>query len=450
MARAVVISGLGPISGLGQGMEPTWEAVLAGRSSVGPIQLFDPAGFDCRIAAEVSDFSIRKYVPKSYRKAIKVMARDIELSVAAADFAARDGGLATHGTDPDADPSYDPTRVGCHIGAGLIAADLDELTLAMAEARVAEGPGAGDFDIHQWGKEGITHLTPLWLLKYLPNMLSCHVSIIHDTQGASNTITCGEASAGLSVIESIRVIQRGAADICFSGGVESKLNPMGFLRHEFSGRLISTANQEPAGAVRPLCKNAAGTVVGEGGGIVMLEAVDTFQKRRNSAGDDVRAYAQIVGYGASQSVNPERRNLAPHEDGKGVAVAIRQSLNSAGIEPAQVNLIVPIGLGTLESDRAEAAALRLIFGDALGDIPIATLKSMVGNCGAGAGGVDLCIAAKAIAEQTIPAVINCDEPLDGLACGTAPSRASDLQYVLTFSGGQGGQIAALVLKRFDD
>ena len=238
MARAVVISGLGPISGLGQGMEPTWEAVLAGRSSVGPIEIFDPAGFDCRIAAQVTDFNIRKFVPKSYRKALKVMARDIELSVAAADFAARDAGLVTHGTAADEPSSYDSTRVGCHIGAGLIAADLDELTLAMTEARVAEGPSAGDFDIHQWGREGITHLTPLWLLKYLPNMLSCHVSIIHDTQGASNTITCGEASAGLSVIESLRVIQRGAADLCFSGGVESKLNPMGFLRHEFSERLV--------------------------------------------------------------------------------------------------------------------------------------------------------------------------------------------------------------------
>ena len=456
MNRRVVITGLGPLTGLGLGIGPTWEAVTAGRSAIAPIRAFDPAGFECRIAAEVAEFDVRQVVPKTYRKATKVMARDIELAVGAADLAARDARLITRGTAPDAakadgfTPSYAPARVGCHIGAGLIAAELNELTAAMAEARVAEGAGAGDFDIKKWGSEGMTHLTPLWLLKYLPNMLASHVTIIHDTQGPSNSITCGEASAGLSIGESLRVIQRGQADACFCGGAESKINPMAFLRQLMTERLNTTSNDEPAKAVRPFCQTAEGTVIGEGGGIIILEALETFQTR-SAAGDGERpgAYAEIVGFGASQSVNPARRNLVPEPDGRGIAVAIRSALREAGVQPGDIDLIVPIGLGTGESDQAEAAALRRVFGGALADIPVVSMKSMAGNCGAGAAGLDIAVTAKALAEQTVPARINCEQPLDGLQVGTAVSQTAKLNYALTFSGGMGGQNAAMVLKRMD-
>ncbi|MCG8509788.1 MAG: hypothetical protein MI741_11230, partial [Rhodospirillales bacterium] len=216
MKRRVVISGLGPVSGLGFGIEATWAGVLKGESIIGRVQAFDPAGFDSQIAGEVPDYKIGNYVPKTYRKATKVMARDIELAVIGADQAARDAGLVTKGTDPDAakasdfEPTYPPMRMGCHIGAGLIAAEVNELTEALVEARKADG----SFDIHEWGGGGMFKLTPLWLLKYLPNMLACHVTIVHDAQGPSNTITCAEASGGLSIAESARVIARGNADLC--------------------------------------------------------------------------------------------------------------------------------------------------------------------------------------------------------------------------------------------
>ncbi len=254
MAREVLITGVGPVSGLGLGMEATWARLTAGESAIGPIQAFDASGFDCRIAAEVADLKVRDFVPKSYRKATKVMARDIELAVAAADLAARDAGLVTHGNDADSEPTYAPPRIGAHIGAGLIACDLDELTSALAEATDEQGK----FDMHRWGNEGITHLTPLWLLKYLPNMLACHVTIIHDAQGPSNTITCNEASGVLSLGESVRVIQRGVADACFCGGTDSKLNPMAYLRQQFTGRLTDTGNDAPTQAVRPFDADAAG------------------------------------------------------------------------------------------------------------------------------------------------------------------------------------------------
>ena len=453
MKRRVVITGLGPVSGMGAGIAPTWEAMTAGRGAVTTIDAFDPSGFACRLGSQVRNFSVRDFVPKSYRKATKVMATDIEMAVAAADLAARDAGISTAGTDPDgaARPDFSPTypqaRVGCHIGAGLIAAEINELSGALNEARNEKG----DFDIHKWGSVGINNLTPLWLLKYLPNMLACHVTIIHDCQGPSNTITCAEASALLSIGESLRVIERGAADLCFCGGAEDKINPMALLRQQFTGRLNSKDNDRPASAVRPFDRSAAGTVTGQGGAIVMLEALETFEKRRAGAtgvaGAPPRAYAEIAGFGASQSVNQARRNQAPDPTGKGIALAIRAALRDAGIGAEQVDLIVPFGIGVPEYDQAEAAAIRSIFGDRAGIVPIVSTKAYVGNLFAGAGGIDVCVAAKAVAEQVIPAAINCEDPIEGLAAKASPSRPATIRHALTYSAGFGGQNAAMVLRR---
>ena len=448
MSRRVVITGLGTVTGLGLGMEPMWQALVEGRSAIGPIEAFDASGFDCRLACEVRDLKVANFVPKSYRKATKVMARDIELAVAAADLAARDAVLVTKGTvdpkDSEATRSYHPSRIGAHIGAGLIAADLDELTTALVEAL----DGNGDFDIHKWGTEGIKHLTPLWLLKYLPNMLACHVTIIHDAQGPSNTITCAEASSGLSIGESLRVIQRGAADLCFCGGADSKTNPMAFLRQLMTGRYNTTAHSDPSTAVRPFCRTAAGCVVGEGSGVAMVEALETFEAR--AAGSGVRAYAELAGFGASQSIHPDRRNLVPDPEGAGIAQAIESALRDASIGPERIDLIVPLGLGLSETDRAEAEALRGVFGDRLGQVPLVSTKPTVGNCGAGAGAVDVCVAAKSIREQTVPAIINCTDPLPGLAAGSAPSRPHAIGHALAYSCGMGGQNAALVLRRIGE
>ncbi len=447
MARRVVITGLGPVSGLGIGIDPTWQAMLDGESKIRPLAAFDPSNFDCRIGAEVdADFSVRNFVPKTYRKATKVMARDIELAVAAADLAARDAGLRTKGTDPDAEPSYPSPRVGAHIGAGLIAAQLEELTAALVQAREEAD---GNFSMAKWGSEGMTHLTPLWLLKYLPNMLACHVTIIHDTQGPSNTVTCGEASALLSVGESLRVIQRDAADMCFCGGGDSKINPMGYLRQHYAGLLNARDNDKPQQAVRPFDQDAAGTVCGEGGGIVCLESYDTHKARANDGAR--QAYAEIVGFGASQSVNRETQNLTPDAEGRGIRLAIERALGEAGVSPDQVDLVVPFGLGTPAYDQAEAAAYRAVFGDHLKNVAFAPVKSLAGSCAAGVGGLDVAAAAKILGEQKLPPIINCDNPLDGMEqAATREGKDADLQYALVVNTAVGGQNAALLLKRVDD
>lgn len=433
MKPDVYITGVGPVCGLGLGIDAVWPKLVAGESAIAPIRAFDATNFGSNLAAELDpDFKIRNFVPKTYRKATKVMARDIEIAVAAADLAARDAGLNT-AAQTEGDPSYAPAHVGCHIGAGLIAADTTELTAALIKSQREDG----SFDIHHWGEEGMTNLTPLWLLKYLPNMLACHVTIVHDLQGPSNTITCAEASGGLSFGESLRVIQRGQADACFCGGAESNLNPVSFKREVFTDRLVSDSD-DPASAVRPFDETAAGTVVGEGGGILILESAEAFTKRGGT-----KAYAKVLGFGASQSLNPKARSLKPTEEGRGPMLAINAALRDAGLSADEIDAVLPFGCGHPEWDAAEAAAMQKVFGERLSSIPVVSTKAALGNCAVGAGALDLAIAAKALREQQLPKIINRDSPIAGLDA----SEPAKLERVLVFTTGFGGQNTAAILEK---
>jgi 3-oxoacyl-[acyl-carrier-protein] synthase II len=422
-------------------MDELWAGLNEGRSGIDRIQAFDPSGFPAQIGAEVPAYKVNKHVPKSHRKATKVMARDIEQAVIAADAAARDANLVTPGTDAAGgdDPSlcsYPSPRMGCQIGAGLIAAELDELTLALSEAIKDNG----EFDIHKWGREGMEHLTPLWLLKYLPNMLACHLTIVHQTQGPSNTITCGEAASGLSVGESMRVIQRDAADMCFCGGAESKLNPLTFHRQNTIGWL-STNNDDPAAASRPFDEAASGAVIGEGGGVLVIEEAEA------AAARGARAHAELAGFGASHTIFPEGQGLKPDPEGKGIASAMRAALNDAGVAPDQVDLVIPTAAGIPTWDSAEAAAINAVFNSHASRVRVWSSTPFVGTCGAGKGGIDLSVGARCLSEQSVPATINCDQPIAGLNAGARPAGPAELNNVLVVSTGLGGQNVALLLKK---
>lgn len=450
MSRRVVISGLGTATGLGVGMQPLWEGLCAGRSALRPITRFEAGkgevGFKSRLAAEMpAGFSAKDYVPKHYRKAVKVMARDIELAVAAAKFAVEDAGLVTRGTLPEGSTdatTYPAERMGCHIGAGLIAAEADELAMAFATARAGDAgtPGAERLDLAAWGSRGMENLTPLWLLKYLPNMLACHVTIIHGCEGPSNTITCAEASGLLSIGESTRVIERGAADLCFSGGAESKLNLMGLLRHEFAGRLAPTGDQtDGSQIVRPFeSSGASGGLMGEAGGILILEAMDTAAARGKTA------YAEIAGIGAGHSALAGPKGEIDEE---GYRFAIENALDDAEIKPEAIDAIVPTGSGCADTDAAELAALHRVFGARLSAVPLVTLSPMIGNCAAGTGGVQVAVGAMAVREQRLPARLHAGKPDARVDAGPAPARGASLKNVLVSTNCVGGQNAAVVLRR---
>lgn len=456
--RRTVITGLGPITAFGLGIGPLWAAMCEGRSAIKRISRFDPSGFPCQIAAELPDelFDVKSVVPKSYRKATKVMARDIELAVGAAAAAVADAKLITKAVDPEKTPTIPPARFGCQIGAGLIAADVDELTAALVTSRVRELAsvgaepdsntqnselGTGNFDLAHWGAIGMQNLTPLWLLKYLPNMLACHVTIIHDCQGPSNTITCAETSAALSVGESMRVIERGAADACLSGGAEFKVNPMGLLRQTYTKRLLqSDGVDDPARSLRPFDPQARGTALGEGGGILVLEALETAQGR------SAPAYAELAGFAATQSFCPDTVGLEIDSDGEAISDAIEAALVAAKISADQIDAIAPFGSSISWIDQAEAAAIKRVFGKRAGAIPLITTIPNVGNCCAGAAAIPIAVAAMALKTQMLPARLNTTGAA-GLDANAAPSRSAHLSHVLVMSTGMGGQNAAIILKR---
>ncbi|HUT59694.1 MAG TPA: beta-ketoacyl synthase N-terminal-like domain-containing protein [Phycisphaerae bacterium] len=433
--RRVAITGLGVVTPAGLGIDAFWQSLLEGRSAVRQIAGFDASKFPCRIAGEMEDFSARKFVPRDYRKAVKVMARDIEIAVAAADMAFRDAGIITRGIDPD-HTDIDSTRLGCNIGAGLICSDLNELGMAVSTA-VTDGK----FDMKLWGSAGMNNLTPLWLLKYLPNMLACHVTIIHGAEGPSNTITCGDASGHLAVGEAARLIARGAADAAVAGGAECKLNPMGLLRQGLLNRLCVNGNDSPAGACRPFDASHEGTVIGEGGGLVILEDLDRAKAR------GARIYAEFVGLGAA--CDPAGIDVTRPTAGS-LHLAVRKAIDDAGIEPGEVDMVLAHGTGVDGEDRQEAQAWQTAMDGALGETPAAALTGGIGSLFAGAGGVAVAAAAMALHTQTVPPTVNFSRPCDGCRLDLAARpRKAELRHAVTGAFSVGGQSGACVLKRYE-
>jgi len=432
----VVVTGLGAVSPLGMTVRDMWEGLCAGRCGIGKITPFDPVGFNCKLAGQVPDYKIKQYVPKTYRKAIKLMSRDIELVVIAADEALKSSRLVTKGIDPEK-VNINSERVSINLSAGLISCDLVELAPA-----VAQSVTDGRFDIHKWGKEGIEQVTPLWLLKYLPNMLACHVSIIHDIQGPSNTITCAEAGAHLAIGEAAQIIARGDSDIALAGGAESKVNPIVMIRQCLLKRATTQNNDDPASSCRPFDADAKGSVFGEAAALVVLENIE------NAKGREARIYAEVIGVGQSTSINPAYEHLEP--GGYGLRIAIEKAMADAHIRPEDLDLIIPHGTGIAADDLAEAAAIESALGGAAAKIPVLPTKSMLSNTGAACGALDVIAAVCAMADGKIPAARNCDAKADGCNLNIVKEPIEKkICYALCCSYTYGGQTAALVLKNLN-
>jgi 3-oxoacyl-[acyl-carrier-protein] synthase II len=416
----VAITGLGAISPLGLTVNDMWSGLCAGKVAIDTITAFDPIDFTCKIAGQVPEYNIRQYMPKNLRKSVKLMSRDIELSVIAAQEALAHSGFVTKGIDPDK-ININPERMAINIGAGLISCDLVELAPAVA-ASITDGK----FDIHKWGKDGLELVTPLWLLKYLPNMLACHVGIIHDIQGPSNTITCAEAASHLAIAEASQVIARGNGDYALAGGAEAKVNPIVMIRQCLLGRATSQNNNDPKSACRPFD--------------VVLENLEKAEKR------DAKIFAEVAGTGQSNSINQDYEHIEP--DGYGLQIAIEKALADTKIKPEQLDLIIPHGTGIPVDDLAEAKAIENAIGEAITEIPVWPTKSMLSNTGAAGGAIDVIAAVCAMNEGKIPAAVNFDKRAKGCDLSiTNRMVEKDIRYALCCSYTYGGQTAAVVLKQ---
>lgn len=444
--RRVAITGLGVITPVGLGIEETFDALAEKKCGIERVTAFDAGRFTSQIAGEVKTGKVKDCVPKSHRKAVKVMARDIELAVIAAYLAVKDAGLKTKCIvdrgEVEGPTDIDCTRFGANIGAGLICADLKELAGALAvAAKKPESVGDRGFSLAKWGNEGMTHLTPLWLLKFLPNMLACHVTIVHDCQAPSNTLTCGEASSHLAIGEAYRTIKRGAADICICGGAESKINPMGMIRPALWGRLATDYNDRPAEACRPFDKDGSGTVASEGSGLIILEEMERAKSR------GAKIYGEVVGFGAAGNAT---HWLKPQKDGRSFQLAMSKAMTEAGVSPDDIDFVNPFGSGIRERDASEAAAIRGVFGDKATSVPVMATKGALGNNGAGSGAIDIALSVMAMERGIIPPSQNTDQvdPDCDLNVVRGNPMYIKANLSLTFAGAMsGGQAAALVIRR---
>jgi 3-oxoacyl-[acyl-carrier-protein] synthase II len=421
-SRRAVLTGIGVVSSIGLDAGSYWESLVAGRSGIRRISLFDASRLPVRIAGEIPNFDAKNFVDKKDRKGLRVMARTIQLAVAAAQRALDHGKVNKE--------QLDPTRFGVEFGSGMIATEIDELGEA---ALASTNCVPGRVDLEKWGEQFTSTIPPLWMLKYLPNMLACHVSILHNAQGPNNTITQNDVAGLLALGEAFRILGRDDADFFLVGGGESKLNPLSLVRQSLF-QALSRRNDEPEKACRPFDRHRDGIVLGEGSGVLVLEELGHARKR------GARAYAELVGFGAA--FDRER-------SGAGLARAIRAALNDAGVGPEEVDHVNAQGFGGVKSDSWEALGIREVFGDVTPPVPVFAPKSYFGNLGAGAATTELAASVLALAHGVCPATLNYEEP--DPACPVAvvagAPRPVTRPHVVKVSFTEMGQCAAVVLRR---
>lgn len=428
--RRVVITGLGLVSPLGIGLDAYWSALAEGRGGVAKLRAFEVDGLPNDVGGEVTKFDPKSLAISKHRKPLarnlRVMARDIQLAVAAAELAMVDAGLA--------DGGFDPTRIGVDFGAGLISSELDELAPAI---NLASRPD-GSFDYHVYGRQGIPEIPPLWLLKYLPNMPACHISILWDCQGPSNSITQAEAASNVAIGEACRIISRNRADLMISGGADSKIHPLSLIRMSLLGQM-STWQGGSSGACRPFDRDRDGWVPGEGAGLVILEEYEHAVKR------GARIYGEVLGYGSGCDAMPSG-GLDP--EGGGTELAIRAALRDAGLEPDDIGHINAHGAATVESDLAEARALARVFHVGGRRVPVTALKGFFGNLFSGCGAVELIGSLLGVNKGLIPQVLNCDnpDPACDLNLVLGAPRPTSNPIFLTTNLTRHGQAAALIVR----
>jgi 3-oxoacyl-[acyl-carrier-protein] synthase II len=283
----------------------------------------------------------------------------------------------------------------------------------------------------------LEEIPPLWLLKYLPNMPACHISILCDCQGPSNSITEAEAASNIAIGEACRIIARDRADVMISGGADSKIHPLSLVRMSLLGQMSSWTGP-PSEAVRPFDRSRDGWVPGEGAGILILEERDHALKR------GARIYGEILGFGSGCDAMPQG-GLDP--EGSGTEIAIRAALRDAGLRPEEIGHVNAHGAGTPVSDLAEARALHRVFGDGP-SVPVTALTGYFGNIVSGCGAVELVASLLGINHGVIPATLNCTDP--DPACDLdivrgAPRPTSNPIFLNT-NLTRHGQAAALVIR----
>jgi 3-oxoacyl-[acyl-carrier-protein] synthase II len=393
--RRVVITGLGMISPIGNTKAAVWDSLSAGRSGVGRLGSVSIDGFPVRYAAEARAFQgtmddfgpLGKEQSKAIRKGLKVMCRECQMGVAASQLALADSGLSAG--------SFDPERAGISFGTDHVLTLPDDFTEGVRQCL----DESGGFQFDRWGESGMPKMSPLWLLKYLPNMPASHLAIYNDLRGPNNSVTLREAAFHVALVEAFQIVAGGRADAMVVGATGTRLHPIKIV-HALQQEEVATADCDPAAASRPFDKNRMGMVLGEGAGAVVIEDLQTAEAR------GAAVYAELLGGASSSSVGP---NLVARRD-QAMKNALASALKHCGVTPEQVGFLNAHGLATRTCDVEEARAIQSVFGGRAGPVPVVAMKSYFGNLGAGGAAVELIAGVMALQNQRLPAVLNYTTP----------------------------------------
>lgn len=407
----MVVTGLGVVSPLGIGVEPTWKAVCNGTSGVGRITRFDSPDMPVQIAAEVKGFDPADYIEK---KEIKKMDTFIHYAIAASQMAVDDSGLKV--TPENAE------RIGVYVGSGI----------------------GGLRAIEEWHhvliEKGPKRITPFFIPMLIINLASGQIGIRYGLQGPNSCAVTACATGNNCIGDAFRIIQRGEADAMIAGGTEAAITPLAIAGFAAS-RALSTRNDDPARASRPFDRDRDGFVVGEGAGLLLLEERESARRR------GARIYAELVGYAMTSDAY---HITAPPDSGIGAIRCMSLALKDAGLKPAEIDYVNAHATSTF-ADKIETRAIKAVFGDHAKRLPVSSTKSMTGHLLGAAGGIEAVFTVLALVHGLIPPTINYEHPdpecdLDYVA-NTA--RKAHPVAALSNSFGFGGTNACLIFKKYE-
>ena len=409
--RRVVVTGLGAVSPVGVGAETMWTNLVRGKSGIGPITLFDPAGFETTIAGEVEGFAPEDFLD---RKQLKKTDRFVQFAVGASGLALEDSGV-------EVTPAL-AERFGVVIGSGIGGLSTIE---EFHNTLLTRGP---------------RKISPFYMPRLLVNMAPGHVSMTYGLKGPNACVVTACASGNNSLASAARMIMLGEATAMLAGGAEAGITPMGVSG--FNGlKALSTRNDEPQRASRPFDLERDGFVMGEGAGVLVLEEMEHALAR------GARIYAELAGYGETADAY---HVTAPAPGGEGAARCMSAALATAGLGPGDIDYVNAHGTSTKSNDLAETQAIRSVFGDKADDVAISSTKSMTGHLLGAASGIEAVVSVLAIDRKVVPPTINLENPDPECDLDYVPNRSRelDVRAVLTNSFGFGGVNGCLVLTEF--
>ncbi len=411
--RRVVITGVGLVTPLGTGVDKNWQALMDGRSGIGPVTRFDVSDFPTRIAGEVKDFHAEEFIEK---KEIKKMDLFIQYAVAAAKMAMDESQLPITADNED--------MVGVIVGVGIAGlSSIEEYHKLFLESR-------------------LKRVSPFFIPKLIANMAPGQISIRYGAKGINYTPTSACSSGAHAIGEAFRLIRLGEQDAMIAGGAEAALTPLG-LGGFIAMKAVSSRNDPPEKASRPFDRNRDGFVMAEGTGVMVLEELEQARKR------GAKIYAEVIGYGANADAY---HMTAPSPEGEGAARCIRLALRSGGIDPLEVDYINAHGTSTPYNDATETHAIKRIFGEHAARMAVSSTKSMTGHMLGAAGGVEAVYSALALHHQCLPPTINYEEPDPECDLDYVPnvSRRAPVRVALSNSFGFGGTNVCLAFRRWTE